>query len=399
MTADVLIVGAGPAGASLAIRLGRAGFTVLLLDRARFPRDAVCGEALSPGARGLLAELGLDDALAAEAWPYRGVRLVGPDGRSAEAFYPGTVQGLSLPRLKLDARLAACAAATPGVTLIEGATVVALDYAPDGAVTGVGLDDGRRFAARAVVAADGRRSRVRTLYFNESAPAPASRFCFLAPFEGGTLTDDMLQCGLAGPGLQYVRVCQGPGRFAVCLVVDDATRKAHEAGTPAGFRELIATRLPGLARELVGCEPGAMRGMPLSPYAPPALAADGLVVVGDAAGFMDPITGEGMYRAFAGAAMAAEALAHALRVQAEGPVRRGDMVTYEVAMQARFGPLVRFVDWAVTLTTLPTPATSLFVGVMRHWPAAATAIAAAQGALIPPDRLFAPHRWPRASAI
>lgn len=390
--ADVVIVGAGPAGASLAIRLGRAGAKVLLLDRARFPRDAVCGEAVSPGARALLADLGVLGPVRERAHPYRGVRLVDANGRAAEARYPGGAEGLSLPRHALDALVAERARATPGVTLREGARVVDVVRGPGG-VAGVALDDGTTLRARVVVAADGRRSRTRAAFFGEAPPPVARRFCFLTTFDGASLAgDDLMECGLPGPGVQYVRVCQGPGRFALGVVVDEPTRKAWDAGTPAGYARLVAS-LPRLAASLDGATPGPLRGMPLAPYGPPRLVDDGFLVLGDAAGYMDPITGEGMYRALAGAALAEGVLVAALG-GGEGPVARAALAPYEDALRRRFDPVVRFVEAAVWLTTLPAPASGLFVGAMRAFPAVAEAVVAVQGALRPPSSLWNPLAYP-----
>lgn len=404
--ADVIIVGAGPAGASLATRLGQAGLRVLLLDRARFPRDAVCGEALSPGAHALLVELGVAEAVrAAGAHPYYGLRLVAADGQVAAARYPGGAHGLSLPRHTLDALLAERARGTPGVSLREGAQVVDVLRTPAGC-SGVALADGTRLAARVVVAADGRRSRTRTAYFDEPPPPAARRFCFLTTFTGaagehglgehgpgeqGLGEDDLMECGLAAPGLQYVRVCQGPGRFALGLVVDDATRLATQAGTPAGFARLVAS-LPRLAAALAGGVPGPLRGMALAPYGPPRLVDDGFLVLGDAAGYLDPITGEGMYRAMSGAAIAADVLAKALAA-GEGPAPRAALAPYEAALRRQFDPVVRFVDAAVWLTTLPAAASGVFVRAMAALPVVAEAVVAVQGALRPPASLWHPATY------
>lgn len=392
--ADVVIVGAGPAGASLAMRLGARGVRVILLDRARFPRDTVCGEAVSPGARALLEELGLVAAVReAGAYPYHGVRLVGPHGEVVETRYPGGAHGLSLPRHALDALVAGRAAATPGVALREGAPVVDVRR-EDGRCVGVTLEDGTTIRARVVVAADGRRSRTRKAFFGEAPPPKAERFCFLTTFTGGEGTDPLMECGLVGPGLQYVRVCQGPGTYALCLVVDDATREATKAGTLAGFEALVGT-LPRLSASLAGAAPGPLRGMPLAPYGPPRLVDDGFLVLGDATGFMDPITGEGMYRALSGAAIAAEVLVAALRT--EGPVPAAALAPYARTLRERFDPVVRFVELTVRLTTLPAPATSAFVRTLGVLPGVAQAVIAVQGALWPPADLLNPFTFLRPS--
>ncbi|MFN3432082.1 MAG: NAD(P)/FAD-dependent oxidoreductase, partial [Candidatus Sericytochromatia bacterium] len=109
--ADVLIVGAGPAGASLAVHLGRAGHEVVLFDKARFPRDKACGEGLMPSGVGALRRLGLFDALEGGA-PFWGVRYHA-GGRQATGRFPQAAGvpnfGLGQRRLALDERLAIAA--------------------------------------------------------------------------------------------------------------------------------------------------------------------------------------------------------------------------------------------------------------------------------------------------
>jgi hypothetical protein len=136
--------------------------------------------------------------------------------------------------------------------------------------------------------------------------------------------------------------------------------------------------------------------MPLAPYGPPRLVADGLLVAGDATGFMDPITGEGMYKALSGSAIAAEVLDAALG-GGEGPVSAAALAPYEARLRARFGPVVRFVETAVRVTTWPVPATGAFVRVVGAWPALGRAVAATQGAVLDPASLLRPWRWPGVS--
>lgn len=387
---EVIVVGAGPAGSALATWLAERGRRVLLLDRARFPRDKVCGECLNPGTRGLLAALGVETALLEHgAAPYGGVRLVAPDGAIAELRYPHGAQGLTLPRLTLDALLAERARTTRGVELLERQTVVGL--VRDGAVTGVRLADGRVATARMVVAADGRFSPLRRAYFGENAPGPAPRFCFLSTYTGGHGGDDLLECGVIAAGVQYLRVYQGEGRYSICAVLDAAAKARLAPSDPEAFHAL-ASRWPRVAERIADGTPGPVRGMPIAPYGPPRLVGDGFALAGDAVGALDPITGEGLFRALTSARLAAETIDRAL--QAPGPASARALRPYEVAMRARFEPVTRFVDTVVRLTTLPPVATGALVRALPWVPGLSGAIASVQGALSTPDLLLQPHRWP-----
>src|SRR3989442_5424675 len=94
---DVLIVGAGPAGAVAATLLARAGARVRLIDRADFPRDKLCGDTVNPGALALLRRLGMAETLDAEGLRIDGMRVTG-DGVSVEGRYPDGLHGRAMVR-------------------------------------------------------------------------------------------------------------------------------------------------------------------------------------------------------------------------------------------------------------------------------------------------------------
>ena len=170
--ADVVVVGAGPAGAATAILLAEAGHEVVLLDRARFPRDKICGEYLSPEGSRILDRLGvLKSVEAAGARPLRGMRIHAPDGTVLVGDYPtsGRYRGyrdhaLAVSRRTFDAVLVERARALPvrvregfRVTelVVEGRRVAGVEGVAQGAA-----GPAERIAARLVVGADGRGSVV-----------------------------------------------------------------------------------------------------------------------------------------------------------------------------------------------------------------------------------------------
>ena len=99
---DVLIVGAGPAGAVAATVLARAGARVRIVDRARFPRDKLCGDTVNPGTIALLRGLGMGDRVEARGLPIEGMMITGADGVAVESRYPDGLRGRAIVRRELD---------------------------------------------------------------------------------------------------------------------------------------------------------------------------------------------------------------------------------------------------------------------------------------------------------
>ena len=157
---DVVIAGAGPAGAIAALVLARAGVRVKLFDRARFPRHKLCGDTVNPGALALLERLGV--AHAAGGFAIDGMLITGSSGVRVDGRYPAGVSGRAILREDFDQALLLAAAdagaAVEQEILVQGAA------SSGGAIDGLfvaGRDgSATRVNARLVIAADGRHSRV-----------------------------------------------------------------------------------------------------------------------------------------------------------------------------------------------------------------------------------------------
>lgn len=322
--ADVVVVGAGPAGAATAILLAERGHDVVLLDRARFPRDKVCGEYLSPEGSRVLDRLGVLKAVEARgARPLRGMRIVAPDGTALVGDYPraGPWRGyrdhaLAVPRRMLDAELVRRARELP-VTLREGFRVT--DLVTDGArVTGVegvpsrGAEGAERIAARLVVGADGRTSVVaRRLGLVQPHPWLA-RLALMTYAEGVAGDPERGEIFVAPPAYSILNPV-GDGLVNLSLVVPLAEGVRHRRDL-AGYFNRTTAALPGLRDRLRA----ARRVRPVRAIGPLAYRVapprqDGVLLVGDAFGFLDPFTGEGLYTALRSAELAAEVADAALR--------------------------------------------------------------------------------------
>jgi len=159
---DVLIVGAGPSGAVAATLLARRGLRVRLVDRARFPRDKLCGDTVNHGTLAMLRRLGMAEPLESRGLVIGGMTVTGADGVTVESPYPAGLEGRSLVRRELDWAL--LQQATAAGAEFEPLTIVRRAVVDDGACGSVGgvVVDGqpseRTIRARVVIAADGRRS-------------------------------------------------------------------------------------------------------------------------------------------------------------------------------------------------------------------------------------------------
>lgn len=371
---DVAIVGAGPAGALAALVLARQGARVRVLDRARFPRAKLCGDSLNPGALAVLGHYVDLAGLAALGQPVRGMRLSGPGGVAVHGRYPDGIAGLSITRARLDAWLVneACRA---GAVFDDGVAVRTVAVNADGA-TGlvVGTPGGdRHHPARVVIGADGRGSVVARQFGLAHAPAQPRRWALGTYAEGVTGVDPA--CGemhvRAGSYLGIAPVLGGLTN--VCLVVPYArAQRAVRAPWDAILAAAIAD--PMLAPRFTHATP-ASAPLVLGPMAVDVVTpgSSGVLLAGDAAGFIDPITGDGMRLALQGGVFAAGVTSDVLAGRLD---RTAAVRVLTERRQAAFGAKWRFnrslralvgLDPALRAATLAARAwTAPFEAIVRY---------------------------------
>lgn len=304
---DVVITGAGPAGTLAGITLARAGARVVLLDRDTFPRHKLCGDTLNPGGIGFLRSLGLSGPLEAHGLPLEGMLVTGASGVAISGRYGSGLVGRAWARARFDSHLLE-AAAHAGVDVRTGVRVTApcVDAAQrvHGVVTSHGARGASTIAARWTIAADGRRSTLGLALGLLSHPARPRRWAV------GTYAEGVDGLGAHGEmhvrAGHYIGVAPGEGGLAnVCLVTADRTGMA----APAARLWAVIHRDP-LLRDRCRRARQVAPVVTLGPLAVDARAVGvpGLLLAGDAAGFVDPMTGDGLHLALRGGALAADAI-------------------------------------------------------------------------------------------
>ncbi|HET9541117.1 MAG TPA: FAD-dependent monooxygenase [Candidatus Limnocylindria bacterium] len=312
---EVLVVGAGPAGSATAAALARAGRDVLLIESHAHPRPKACAEYASPRIVEELARLGVPDAeWRADALPLKGMRVIRGDDAVDMGYHDtaGRRHSWGLDRERFDATLAAFALSS-GARLMERSALDDVHWrggqeGSGGRVVGASLRtaEGRRTVrSRWLIGADGARSRVAQRLSMERGVGMPRRLGLIAHYEGLPELADHGEMHVARDW--YVGLAPLAGNrlnVGMALPMNGTKRSAEERfeaaieGIPA-----VASRLGGVKRLT------PIRGASPIGHRVGAAAGRGWMLVGDAAGFIDPFTGEGIFRALRSARAAAEALA------------------------------------------------------------------------------------------
>jgi len=369
MNLDVIVAGAGPAGAIAATLLARAGARVMLLDRAVFPRPKLCGDTLNPGALSILERHGLADGVERRGLRIDGMVVTGTGGVRVEGRYPGGLHGRSILRTELDTLLLDQARAA-GVEFLDR-TIVREPIVDDRAssqVLGVRIGTGgasRELRAPVTIAADGRHS-VLAFGLGLTRHPPAPRRWAIGAY--ATNVAETSSCGEMHirPG-HYVGVAPLPDEVTnVCLVKPlqvGGMRDPHSA-LQAAIAEDPDLRRRFARAEFIGA-PVVLGPLAISPVAG-AVPPDGLLLAGDAAGFIDPMTGDGLRFALGGGELAAASALEALQHGWAGvQARLGRARRREFSAKWRFNRALRALVGSPAAVHLATSGARIVPSIVR----------------------------------
>lgn len=354
---DVIVVGAGPGGSSTAAYLGRAGMKTLLLDKAKFPRDKTCGDALSGKSMTVVRELGLEKEI--EKRPHArigGVLFSSPSGHVASIPFPKTDpnrkggRGYCMRRMHTDYMFFSAAKKTKNVDTLEKfqATEVVIENGYAVGVKAIDLNSKDRkqveFRANVVVGADGVNSIVARSVLGEKATLDPKHSCdavraYYDGISGMTGDIEIHFFESIQPGYFWIFPLEdGKANVGLGLVSSDLQKRIK-----GGQKNLIGMLNDAIANEPIikdrfkNAKPeGQITGWRL-PFGSKRrqAAGNGWVLVGDAASLVDPFSGEGVGNATTAGRLASQQIAEAIK---EGDVSQKRLCEYEKALWKKLGP-------------------------------------------------------------
>lgn len=397
MRYDVAIVGAGPAGAATAIHLARGGQHVVVMDRSTFPRDKPCAEYLSPAAEPLLRALGIGDLLGTER-PHRlrGFRIYAPNGSVIQGDFSGTRDaddralyetGLVIRRLQLDAAIMQ-AARHAGAEVRENWRLGNLERIAGG-YRMYSAAPGEPVEARLLIAADGVHSTIaRRLGLH--APGRMRKIGLVAHIRGITGLEEYGEMHVGNH--RYVGIApMEPGSHEVlsnvAMVVDEARDGRQLAGRADEFLLQSLHTFPRLCNRLnsLSVERHTLTCSRLSVHAN-RLSDAHLLLVGDATGYYDPFTGEGIYRALHGAQLVADV---ALPALARDDLSATALSNYDRMYRNAFHGK-RLVEQIIQLAVQTPPLLNHIARVLQNRKAMADTMIAVTGDFLPANNVLRP---------
>jgi flavin-dependent dehydrogenase len=381
---DLIIIGGGPAGSSLSLLLPE-NIKILIVDKSNFPRDKICGECLSPGAIDIINEIGLEKIFQENhVEKIYGVTFKAPNLKSSTVLYPDNRYGYAIPRIILDKTLIEQAKKRHNITILESFNVENITIEKDFAlVKGITKGQKSEFKSKLIVGADGRYSTTAKLLNMYESNDTNNRHVYVATLDNVKDLDNTIELEIKNHELQYLVSKQKDNIASIAVVINDNNFNKKDLNVNSYFDLLkqssfIKNRIEHSKLET------KLKGISLNKYKLKSLINNRLLFVGDSTGFIDPITGEGMYRAFKTSKFASKVIVNAIE---KNDFSKEFLSDYELSVLKEFNPIYFFIKTAVFLTTNELVANTI-INNMNSMKELGEKIVSLQGAIIPARELF-----------
>ncbi len=326
MKFDVVVIGAGPAGLSAAAALGARGISTLICESSRLPVDKACGEGIMPSGVADLQRLGVPfSELYARGLPFGGVRYIAESGLIAEASFAEGA-GIGLRRVALSELLLARVRQLPHVALMQGVRAHLRRERPhNGQPARLAVQiEGSLFEPRLIVGADGLNSRVRRHARIAFKTVPPLRWGVRRHFQIEPWSDQVEVYWSRGVEAYVTPIAAD--QINVAFLFD---RESFGGGTQGELFQKLMARFPELSQRLTGARglgnpraSGPLHQWPARPL------TRGLVLLGDAAGYVDALTGEGVGAALRQALLLADVVAPLLTRTSDAPIAAHELLRF-----------------------------------------------------------------------
>ena len=333
-----IVVGAGVAGSTTAALLAQQGFRVLLVEKATFPREKICGEGLMPAGADILHKLGILSQLRAQgAQSFSGIHFHLPSDRCLELNFreiSRTARGWVVPRMVLDESLAQFAAQQPGVQLCEAFKVLSAQTGPKQVeITGLHQGKFQSHRARLLIGADGIRSRFHIGFGIYRLKRRTRRFALRTSYDQ-LQGSDVVEVHCCKAGEAYVAPMDNGSARITLLLFGSAQRTRRAPLSDLYFEKL--SLFPRLVQRLKSPYPqGPVQSTGAVNLEVSRCHGQRLLLVGDAAGAVDPVTGQGMTVALKDAQLACQVLKERLQ---EDRLSEQDLSEYTRLRNGYFRP-------------------------------------------------------------